>query len=112
MNLPEETGKKFINAVFKDCKYERFYKTGDFGYKLSDGNIMFSGRKDNQIKFRGYRIELEEIEKAINKISGIKESCVLLKKISLDTSTLIAYYSSDLLNENQVKSTLKQLSLY
>lgn len=109
INLPEETGKRFINSVFENCKYNRFYKTGDFGYKLSDGNIMFSGRKDNQIKFRGYRIELEEIEKEIIKINGIKESCVLLKKISSETSTLIAYYSPKDLSESEVNISLKQL---
>lgn len=108
MNLPDETNKRFITAEFENCIHKKFYKTGDFGYKLADGNIMFSGRKDNQVKFRGYRIELEEIEKAINKIDGIKESCVLLKKISDETSTLISYYSPDDLNESEVKFSLKQ----
>lgn len=94
LNLPDETEKRFIYTEFENCKHKRFYKTGDFGYRLPDGNIMFSGRKDNQVKFRGYRIELEEIESSLNKVPGIIESCVLLKVFSKDSASLIAYYSS------------------
>ena len=63
---------------------------------------MFSGRKDNQIKFRGYRIEPEEIEYALNKVPDIFESCVLLKVFSKDSSSLIAYYSSANIIEEKI----------
>lgn len=107
LNLPEETEKRFINTEFENCGHKRFYKTGDFGYRLPGGDIMFSGRKDNQIKFRGYRIETEEIEYALNKVHGILEACVLLKVFSKDSSTLVAYYSSaNIIEEKIIKIEL------
>lgn len=57
------TAEKFIPHPFKPG--ERIYKTGDLGKWLPDGNIEFAGRKDDQVKVRGYRIELAEIEQAL-----------------------------------------------
>lgn len=42
--------------------WNRFYKSGDLGYYHTDGTIVFNGRKDSQIKIRGLRVELEEVE--------------------------------------------------
>ncbi|WP_273320833.1 non-ribosomal peptide synthetase [Vallitalea guaymasensis] len=56
---------------------ERWYKTGDLGRYLSDGNIEFLGREDFQVKIRGHRIELTEIEIAINRFYNIKDSVVI-----------------------------------
>lgn len=55
----------------------RFYKTGDYGRFWSDGIIEFLGRKDQQKKIRGHRIELNEIEIAIEKCPGVKQAVVL-----------------------------------
>jgi amino acid adenylation domain-containing protein len=52
------------------------YKTGDFGKLLPDGNIVFKGRKDKQIKIRGNRVEVDEIEKKMQSFPGIKD-CVV-----------------------------------
>ena len=52
-----------------------FYKTGDF-VKEVDGNLMFLGRKDRQIKLRGFRIELDEIEHLVQNITGVEEAVV------------------------------------
>jgi D-alanine--poly(phosphoribitol) ligase subunit 1 len=55
------------------------YKTGDLG--IIDGDYLYClGRSDNQIKLNGYRIELEEIEKVINNIVGVNNSCVIAKR--------------------------------
>ncbi len=54
------------------------YKTGDVGY-IKDGKLYCKGRKDNQIKYKGYRIELADIESNINLIDGIASSVVLAK---------------------------------
>jgi amino acid adenylation domain-containing protein len=54
------------------------YRTGDFGYVMPDGNIMFSGRKDSQVKFRGHRIELQEIEANISSYSKIEEAVAIV----------------------------------
>ena len=56
---------------------ERLYKTGDYARWLPDGNIEFHGRIDNQLKIRGFRVELEEIESVISKIEGVIEAVVM-----------------------------------
>ena len=55
----------------------RWYKTGDYGRFWDDGIIEFMGRKDQQKKIRGHRIELNEIEIAMEKCSGVKQAVVL-----------------------------------
>jgi amino acid adenylation domain-containing protein len=55
---------------------ERLYKTGDLARLLPDGNIEFHGRIDNQIKIRGFRVELEEIESIISSIDGVIETVI------------------------------------
>ena len=68
----EKTKEKFVNDPLSDGISKLIYKTGDIGYYGEDGEIYFAGRKDNQIKHRGYRIELEEIEACGNEISGVE----------------------------------------
>jgi non-ribosomal peptide synthetase component F len=62
------TNSKFINIPNKN---EKVYSTGDLARWLPNGNIEFSGRKDYQIKLRGYRIEPGEIETVIAQFSEI-----------------------------------------
>jgi len=61
---------------------ETWYKTGDIGKYWPDGNIEFLGRKDQQVKLRGYRIEPGEIESALKKYKGVAQSAAVV--ISLD----------------------------
>ena len=68
----EKTKEKFVNNPLNEGMSKLIYKTGDIGYYGEDGEIYFVGRKDNQIKHRGYRIELEEIEACGNEISGVE----------------------------------------
>ncbi|MDX2164735.1 MAG: amino acid adenylation domain-containing protein [Gammaproteobacteria bacterium] len=82
------TSEKFIeHPVFK----KRLYKTGDIGLFAPDGNLNFLGRIDNQIKIRGIRIELSDIENALNRHPSIAENLV---SVSLDENKekiLVAY---------------------
>ncbi len=55
------------------------YRTGDRGY-VRDGLLYYSGRSDNQIKYKGYRIELDEIENRINRLPGVRECAVVAKR--------------------------------
>ena len=68
----EKTKEKFVNNPLSDGMSKLIYKTGDIGYYGDDGEIYFAGRKDNQIKHRGYRIELEEIESCGNEALGVE----------------------------------------
>ena len=92
LNLPEHTSEKFVTIINKDNK--RFYKSGDIVKRLPDGNFKFIGRIDNQVKYRGYRIELEEIETVIGRFPGISDVSVILKKLSDENILMVCYYSS------------------
>lgn len=70
------------------------YRTGDLGYFDADKNLYISGRIDRQIKYRGYRIELEEIEKAILLLSHIDSVFCCLNTTSNGTEELIAVLTS------------------
>jgi len=76
-NDPDETQLKFINNPFHHSEnYNRLYATGDRGRWLQDGNIEFLGRIDNQIKFHGYRIEIEGLEAQLQNILGNKNIAI------------------------------------
>lgn len=76
-NSPEITAKAFIQNPLNNKYYERIYKTGDLVYEAEDGNIMFIGRADSQIKLRGNRIELGDIEAAASAMPDIKSCCAM-----------------------------------
>lgn len=78
INKPNLTNQQFISF-----NGERIYKTGDYGKWTETGKLEFHGRIDNQIKFNGIRIELNEIETKINNIQGINQCCVLFHKNKL-----------------------------
>lgn len=81
------TKKNFIKNPFADG---RMYKTGDLARFLDDGKIEFLGRIDNQIKIRGFRVELSEINDKIMQYSGIKQAYTIFKKTDI-TSTICSY---------------------
>lgn len=100
---PEETEKRFCYRD-RDGKKIRYYKTGDLGYYGPGGILYFSGRKDFQIKHMGHRIELEDIEAALNQLSGVEKSCCLLNQ---KKKQIFAYYMGDL-PVNQIKKQLRE----
>lgn len=75
LNRPETTAERFVR---RSANGGRFYRTGDRVRVLEDGVLEFLGRVDNQVKFRGYRIELSEIEAALCAVPGIGEARVLV----------------------------------
>ncbi|MEL7004808.1 MAG: AMP-binding protein, partial [Bacteroidota bacterium] len=68
--------KSAIGSKVERHKFSQMYKTGDMARYLDDGNIQFSGRKDDQIKLRGFRIEISEIEQVILSYDKIKDGIV------------------------------------
>jgi amino acid adenylation domain-containing protein len=77
LNCPELTAKKFLPDPFSDHSGARLYKTGDLARWLPDGTIEFLGRVDSQIKIRGHRIELEEIEALLNSHEAVQQAAVI-----------------------------------
>jgi amino acid adenylation domain-containing protein/thioester reductase-like protein len=76
-NRPDLTREKFIPDPFSDRPGARLYKTGDLARYLPDGSIQFIGRVDHQVKIRGHRIELGDIETALSQHPQIKETAVI-----------------------------------
>ena len=81
LNQPEKTQSSFIVNPFKTGTYERLYRTGDKVRWLPDGNLEYIGRNDEQIKLRGFRIELEEIETVLVKHPQISQAIVCIRTI-------------------------------
>ena len=69
----------------------RVYRTGDWGRLLPDGNVAFTGRRDFQIKLRGYRIELEEIEAALHRHPKVRDAVVAVQETRAGDKALVAY---------------------
>lgn len=92
LNNENETKKHFIKNPFGNGY---LYKTGDLGKFRKNGEIEIIGRMDNQVKIRGLRIELSEVENYILHYPGIKNSAVVKQNV-FNHDTLCAYYISDL----------------
>ena len=101
----ELTAERFLKNPFGSGK---IYKSGDIGRWTFDGKVQCLGRIDNQVKLRGLRIELSEIENEILKINGVTSAIV--NKIVLDNQEfLCAYYVADTnISETTVKDTLRK----
>lgn len=104
-NKPELNQERFITRNLNGNIPVSLYKTGDQGRFLGDGSIQFLGRQDNQIKLRGIRIELSEIECAINSFPSVKESVVILNEQEPSHPRLVAY----IIVEQETKETLLEL---
>lgn len=87
LNQPELSREKFIAHPFKPG--ERLYKTGDWGLWRPDGQLEFLGRRDEQVKVRGYRIELEEIRQTLLRHPAVRDAVVILQD---DPATSLAGY--------------------
>ncbi|HET8846329.1 MAG TPA: amino acid adenylation domain-containing protein, partial [Ktedonobacteraceae bacterium] len=87
----ERTAEAFVPDPFDAEPGARLYKTGDRGRYQRDGNIEWIGRIDQQIKVRGYRVELEEIEVALNQHPAVQE-CVIEAQASVDGSSALAAF--------------------
>ena len=92
LNDAQLTSERFLANPFVNNSEDRMYKTGDFGYYDLDGNVNFSERKDQQVKVRGFRIDLAEIEYTLSRIPGIKDCVVLTSKDALNENRIVAYY--------------------
>lgn len=93
------TQKKFVQNFFSHgsdvSQDDRIYKTGDLGRYRADGNVEILGRIDNQVKVRGFRVELREIESVLADYCDIQDAVVLVRDHELKqgelNQSLIAY---------------------
>ncbi|WP_281558223.1 non-ribosomal peptide synthetase [Thalassomonas sp. RHCl1] len=105
LNQEQATQASFIANPFSDNEDDRLYKTGDLVRYLSDGNLEFIGRADNQVKVRGFRIELAEIEHQLNLCQTVHSAVVLAKGEGSGDKQLVAYVKGDLTHESEEEKT-------
>jgi amino acid adenylation domain-containing protein len=92
LNRPEITAEKFINLEFSAIHQTRLYRTGDLCRYLPDGNLEFIGRRDQQVKIRGHRVELGEIESVLQTHPSVGETVVIAPEESPgERRRLVAY---------------------
>ncbi|AYL95789.1 non-ribosomal peptide synthetase [Mucilaginibacter celer] len=90
-NDSEKTSRSFIPDPFHPDSGGMMYRTGDLGKMMPDYNMEFIGRKDNQVKIQGFRVELGEIESVLNG-SGLVDAAVVLAKPDAEgNKRLVAY---------------------
>ncbi|UUM21367.1 non-ribosomal peptide synthetase [Mycoavidus sp. SF9855] len=104
LNRPDLTAERFLPDPFSDHDDARMYKTGDLARYLPDGNLMFLGRNDHQVKLRGFRIESAEIEACLVEHPQVREAVVLARGEGSDKH-LVAYVVAE--PDEQLASTLR-----
>jgi amino acid adenylation domain-containing protein/non-ribosomal peptide synthase protein (TIGR01720 family) len=88
-NSPELTAEKFVRSPF--AGEDRLYRTGDTGLMLEDGNILYLGRRDAQVKLNGFRIELGEIESVLRAFPGVRDAAATVHVVAAEQRQLAAY---------------------
>ncbi|MEO6220583.1 MAG: amino acid adenylation domain-containing protein, partial [Ginsengibacter sp.] len=100
----EQTERVF--TIDPKTKTGKVYRSGDLGRKRPGGEIEFLGRKDNQVKIHGQRIELSEIEQNLIKIQGVGKAVVIIRKLN-NEDKLVAYVVSPA-NSNKKQNAIRQ----
>jgi tyrocidine synthetase-3 len=92
LNREQLTAERFLDNPF--IADRKMYKTGDVARWLPEGGLEYVGRNDDQVKFHGYRVELNEIRSLLNKHPQVRDSIVLMVQDENDYDVLMAYYVS------------------
>jgi amino acid adenylation domain-containing protein len=92
---PELTREAFVVNPFNNNPEDVLYRTGDFGRLLEDGNLEFLGRKDQQVKIRGVRVDLAEIENQMRKHPSVRDVAVIDREDMAGNKFLSAYVALD-----------------
>jgi amino acid adenylation domain-containing protein len=92
-NLPDLTAEKFISNPFSSGQRARLFRTGDTARNRPDGEIELVGRRDHQVKLRGHRVELGEIESILLSHLQAREAVVALREDTPGEPRLVAYVS-------------------
>ena len=109
LNQPGLTAEQFLQDPFSDLPNARMYRTGDLVRWRNDGTIEFLGRRDQQIKLRGFRIETGEIETVLLRHSAIRQAVVVLREDRPGDKRLVAYIVPQ---KNQSENFVNELRQY
>ena len=106
----EQTRTAFINDPYSTNEINRLYRSGDLARYNFNGDLEYIGRVDRQIKIRGFRVELEEIESTILLCEDILDVAMVDYKIDNNQAQLVAYYV--VRDEADKRSTLDRIKKY
>ncbi|ASA20601.1 non-ribosomal peptide synthetase [Paenibacillus donghaensis] len=104
LNRPAQTLDKFVDNPYQPG--QRLYRSGDLAKLLPNGELEYCGRMDQQVKIRGHRIELSEVEHILHMHEEIKEAVVVAHSDNHQENMLCAYYVSE------IPLTVHDLKLY
>ena len=106
VNQPQLTRERFL--AHPHVADTRIYRTGDRVRYREDGNVEFLGRLDQQVKLRGHRIEMDEVERTLSLAPGVSQAAVLLREDRPEQQQLVGYVTG----QPEVKSLLDQIRDY
>ena len=110
-NDPERTAQGFVRNPLNGAFHEPMYRTGDLVRQDDAGLLWFIGRKDNQIKHMGYRIELEEIEAALGTLPYVIQSAAVYRRVREQHGEIVAFVASNDggIEEQRIRGDLARL---
>ena len=106
LNQPAETATRFVQDPL--AHGARMYRTGDLARYLVDGNIEFLGRADHQVKVRGHRVELGEIEAVLAAHPGVRQAIVTARRGESDELRIVAYIVGASLPHDELRTALRK----
>jgi amino acid adenylation domain-containing protein len=105
----EKTDQAFVQNPLNDRYHERIYRTGDLGKYDEEGRLIYTSRKDFQIKHMGQRIELGEIEVASMSVAGVSRACCLYDH---KKKKILLYYTGEAEKESVTEALQQKLPQY
>nr|CTQ90774.1 Malonyl CoA-acyl carrier protein transacylase (EC 2.3.1.39) [Kibdelosporangium sp. MJ126-NF4] len=107
LHRPGLTATRFVADPFTRVAGARMYRTGDIVTRQADGELTYHGRADRQVKLRGLRIELGEIDQALMRQAAIHHAAVVVRDGTADSACLVAYVVVDDLDTEAVRTALR-----
>jgi acyl-coenzyme A synthetase/AMP-(fatty) acid ligase len=104
LNQPGLTAERFLPNPFSSIPGSRMYRTGDLGRRIADGQIAVLGRTDDQVKVRGFRVELGEVETVLREHPLVRDAAVVANSDVAEDIRLIAYAVVGALEKVSTKS--------
>jgi len=104
-----QTAERFVPDGVSGAAGRRLYRTGDLGRLSRDGELEYVGRKDHQVKVRGYRIETGEVEAALRELEWVREAVVVVREEVAGDQRLVGYLVGESGGEEELREREREL---